>query len=65
MEALCAAAAALLTIYDMCKSIDRAMRIENIQLEEKRGGKSGLWRRDGACDGARDTASDAASGVAP
>ena len=46
MEALCAASAALLTIYDMCKSIDRGMRIESVQLEEKRGGKSGLWRRD-------------------
>lgn len=46
MEALCAASAALLTIYDMCKAIDRGMRIESIQLDEKRGGKSGDWRRD-------------------
>ncbi len=46
MEALCAASMALLAIYDMCKSIDRGMRIEFIQLEEKRGGKSGLWQRD-------------------
>jgi cyclic pyranopterin monophosphate synthase len=46
MEALCAASAALLTIYDMCKAIDRNMRIESLQLEEKRGGKSGVWRRD-------------------
>ena len=45
MEALCAANVALLTIYDMCKAIDRGMRIECVQLEEKRGGKSGLWRR--------------------
>jgi cyclic pyranopterin phosphate synthase len=45
MEALCAVSAALLTIYDMCKAIDRGMRIENVQLEEKRGGKSGTWRR--------------------
>ena len=45
MEALCAASTALLTIYDMCKAIDRGMRIETIQLEEKRGGQSGLWRR--------------------
>ena len=45
MEALTAAAGALLTIYDMCKAIDRGMRIENIQLEEKSGGKSGTWRR--------------------
>ena len=41
-----AASTALLTIYDMCKSIDRGMRIESIQLDEKRGGKSGVWRRD-------------------
>lgn len=45
MEALCAASAALLTVYDMCKAMDRGMRIENVQLEEKRGGKSGIWRR--------------------
>ena len=45
MEALCAANVGLLTIYDMCKAIDRGMRIENVQLEEKRGGKSGVWQR--------------------
>ena len=45
MEALCAANVALLTIYDMCKAIDRAMRIESVQLDEKRGGKSGVWKR--------------------
>ncbi len=45
MEALCAANVALLTIYDMCKAIDREMRIECVQLEEKRGGKSGFWKR--------------------
>lgn len=45
MEALCAANVALLTIYDMCKAIDRGMRIESVQLEEKRGGKSGVWLR--------------------
>ena len=45
MEALCAANVALLTIYDMCKAIDRGMYIENVQLEEKRGGKSGVWKR--------------------
>ena len=48
MEALCGVSAALLTIYDMCKAIDRGMRIESVQLEEKRGGKSGLWRRGDA-----------------
>ncbi|MCX7192993.1 MAG: cyclic pyranopterin monophosphate synthase MoaC [Proteobacteria bacterium] len=45
MEALTAANVALLTIYDMCKAIDRGMRIESVQLEEKRGGKSGVWLR--------------------
>ncbi|MHB1116994.1 cyclic pyranopterin monophosphate synthase MoaC [Sideroxydans sp.] len=45
MEALTAVNVALLTIYDMCKAIDRGMRIENVQLEEKRGGKSGVWKR--------------------
>lgn len=45
MEALCAASTALLTVYDMCKAMDRGMRIEQVQLEEKRGGKSGVWRR--------------------
>jgi cyclic pyranopterin phosphate synthase len=48
MEALCAASVSLLTIYDMCKAIDRGMRIESVQLDEKLGGKSGLWRRDEA-----------------
>ncbi|HXU92114.1 MAG TPA: cyclic pyranopterin monophosphate synthase MoaC [Gallionella sp.] len=45
MEALTAASTALLTVYDMCKAIDRGMRIDAIQLEEKRGGKSGHWKR--------------------
>ena len=45
MEALCAASVALLTIYDMCKAIDRGMVIEGVQLDEKRGGKSGVWKR--------------------
>lgn len=45
MEALCAASTALLTVYDMCKAMDRGMRIECVQLEEKRGGKSGVWKR--------------------
>ncbi len=43
MEALVAVSAAGLTIYDMCKAIDRAMRIEAIRLVRKSGGKSGLW----------------------
>jgi cyclic pyranopterin phosphate synthase len=44
MEALTAAAAALLTIYDMCKAVDRGMVIESVRLEEKLGGKSGHWK---------------------
>jgi len=41
MEALTATAVAALTIYDMCKAVDRSMRIENIRLTSKSGGKSG------------------------
>jgi len=43
MEALTAVAAGLLTIYDMCKAVDRGMTIEAIGLLEKKGGKSGHW----------------------
>ena len=43
MEALTAVSTGLLTIYDMCKAVDRGMRIENVRLLEKRGGKSGRW----------------------
>jgi len=43
MEALTATACALLTIYDMCKGVDRGMSIQSIQLLEKAGGKSGHW----------------------
>jgi cyclic pyranopterin phosphate synthase len=46
MEALTAVAVAALTVYDMCKSVDRGMVIEQIQLEEKSGGKSGHFTRD-------------------
>lgn len=46
MEALTAVSVAALTVYDMCKSIDRDMVIERVQLEEKTGGKSGSYRRD-------------------
>lgn len=45
MEALTAVQVALLTIYDMCKAMDRAMTMGDIRLLEKRGGKSGDWRR--------------------
>jgi len=46
MEALSAVTAALLTIYDMCKAADRGMRIENVRLLEKIGGKSGHWQAE-------------------
>lgn len=46
MEALCAASVAALTLYDMAKAVDRGMEIGEIALWEKRGGKSGHWRRD-------------------
>jgi cyclic pyranopterin phosphate synthase len=46
MEALTAVSVAALTIYDMCKSVDRGMRIEQIQLEEKTGGRSGKFVRE-------------------
>ncbi|WP_455220874.1 cyclic pyranopterin monophosphate synthase MoaC [Kaarinaea lacus] len=44
MEALMAVEIALLTIYDMCKAVDRGMKITNIKLLEKTGGKSGTWK---------------------
>lgn len=44
MEALTGVSAGLLTIYDMCKAIDRGMRIVNVRLIEKRGGRSGHWQ---------------------
>ena len=43
MEALTAASIAALTVYDMCKAVDRFMTISNVQLLEKKGGKSGHW----------------------
>lgn len=46
MEALCAVQISLLTIYDMCKAVDRGMCISDVQLVEKTGGRSGHWRRD-------------------
>jgi cyclic pyranopterin phosphate synthase len=45
MEALTAVTVALLTIYDMAKSLDRGMQISDVRLVEKRGGKSGDWKR--------------------
>lgn len=46
MEAMTACTVAALTIYDMCKNVDRTMTIEAVQLIEKSGGRSGTWRRD-------------------
>ena len=46
MEALCAVQVALLTIYDMCKAVDKGMVIETVRLVEKWGGRSGHWCRD-------------------
>ncbi|MCG8425988.1 MAG: cyclic pyranopterin monophosphate synthase MoaC [Chromatiales bacterium] len=46
MEALCATQVSLLTIYDMCKAVDRGMSIEQVRLMEKAGGKSGHWARE-------------------
>lgn len=45
MEALTAAAVGLLTVYDMLKAVDRGMVLNELRLEEKRGGRSGHWRR--------------------
>lgn len=45
MEALTAASIAALTIYDMCKAVDRGMVIQSVSLIEKKGGKSGHWKR--------------------
>ena len=45
MEALTAATTAALTIYDMCKAAERGMRITDVQLEAKSGGRSGAWTR--------------------
>jgi cyclic pyranopterin phosphate synthase len=50
MEALVAASAAALTLYDMCKAIDRGMTIEAVRLAAKAGGKSGEWTRPGEAE---------------
>jgi cyclic pyranopterin phosphate synthase len=46
MEALTAAAVAALTVYDMCKAVEKGIQITDVRLEEKAGGKSGTWRRE-------------------
>jgi cyclic pyranopterin monophosphate synthase len=45
MEAMVAASVAALTVYDMCKGLDKGIQIELVQLERKSGGKSGDWKR--------------------
>ena len=45
MEALTAAAVAALTVYDMCKAVEKGITITDVRLEEKTGGKSGTWKR--------------------
>jgi cyclic pyranopterin monophosphate synthase len=52
MEALTAASVAALTVYDMCKAVEKGMTITDVRLEEKTGGKSGAWKREQA-DGSR------------
>ena len=47
MEALVAVSAAGLTVYDMCKAVDRSMSLESVRLVSRRGGKSGIWQRPG------------------
>ena len=48
MEALTAVSVAALTVYDMCKAVDRVMTVERVRLEEKSGGRSGTFRREDA-----------------
>lgn len=50
MEAMAAASMAALTIYDMCKAMDRGMVVEHVLLTSKSGGKSGTWSRDASDD---------------
>ncbi len=46
MEALTAVSVAALTVYDMCKAVDRGMRVDAVRLTAKSGGRSGEWRAD-------------------
>ena len=46
MEALTAVSVSLLTVYDMCKALDRGMEVEGIRLLRKEGGRSGTWNQD-------------------
>jgi cyclic pyranopterin phosphate synthase len=58
MEALTAVTVAALTVYDMCKAVDRAMSITDVALLEKSGGKSGRWQRAGRADDGPPAASE-------
>jgi cyclic pyranopterin phosphate synthase len=53
MEAMVGAAAAALTVYDMIKGAERGVEIRAVRLEQKQGGRSGLWKRGAASSGAR------------
>ena len=55
MEALTAVSVSALTIYDMCKAVDRGMIISEIRLLEKKGGKSGTWKADERQDNCGDS----------
>lgn len=64
MEALTGAAVGALTIYDMVKGIDKAVRLESIELLEKSGGRSGDWRRPAEDDSCQSEPGDSAAGGA-
>lgn len=55
MEALTAASVAALTVYDMCKAVDRGMRVEGLRVVRKEGGKSGRWVEGVSVDGVDNT----------
>lgn len=57
MEAMVAAGVAALTVYDMVKGVERGVTITGVRLLEKRGGRSGIWRAEGA-DGAAETSGE-------
>jgi cyclic pyranopterin phosphate synthase len=63
MEALTAATVAALTIYDMCKSADRTMTIDEVTLWERSGGDTGSWRRENALATAGDEETEGSSSV--
>ena len=50
MEALTAASVAALTVYDMCKGVDRRMKITGLRIVSKEGGKSGTWKHGVSVD---------------